>query len=68
VGIFAAGAFQSDAASLSKGGGERAEGNDKVSTVAHKGAGSPWGSPANMGFSGFLHFSLHWKLLSPWLP
>jgi hypothetical protein len=59
VGVFAVGASLSDAASSSEGGGEEADGSGKGGYSGNNGVGVPLESPANMGFSGFLHFSLH---------
>jgi hypothetical protein len=58
VGIFAAGASLSAAASSSKGGGKGAEGSGYSGTAGTVSPGSP---PANMCFFGFLHFPLHFK-------
>jgi hypothetical protein len=56
VGIFAAEASPSDAASPSGGGGEGAEGSGKGGCSGTKGGGVSSGSPTNMGFSGFFTF------------
>jgi hypothetical protein len=45
VGVSAAGASPSDAASPSKGGGEGQKAVAKVGTLVHKGLGSPQGPP-----------------------
>jgi hypothetical protein len=57
IGIFAAGPSLSNAASSSEGGGEGAKGKGGYSGT--KGGEVSSGSPANIGFSSFLHFSLH---------
>jgi hypothetical protein len=59
VSIFSAGDSPSDASSPSEGGGKGAGGSGKGRYSGTYGDGVSSRSPANMGFSGFLHFSLH---------